>query len=206
MLASLPGARLVEMTVPPGGEDQPHDHPPHSMYFVTAAKLSITPYGADGKPAGEAGVVEIPAGAAPIFPAGAHQVKNVGDTEAKVVFLEPLPTCKPCGDVAGYISPFDVAAQCYQVLAENEEWITGLMTMGVGEADALHHHKDHLIYVLEGDGVTIYPGGDESAAMVVPLKVGAGLDAPMAAPPFAKHALKNSGTVPLKMLFFEMKQ
>ena len=43
--------------------------------------------------------------------------------------------------------------------------------MEVGEKDELHHHKNHLIYVLEGDGVTIYPGGDESAAMVVPLAV-----------------------------------
>lgn len=66
--------------------------------------------------------------------------------------------------------------------------------------------QDHLIYVLEGDGVTIYPGGDESAAMVVPLQVGAGIPAPMSAPPFAKHTLLNSGTVPLKMVFFEAKK
>ena len=49
------------------------------------------------------------------------------------------------------------------------------------------HHKDHLIYVLEGDGVTIYPGGDESNPMVVPLKPFAGIPAPMVAPPFASH-------------------
>jgi hypothetical protein len=36
----------------------------------------------------------------------------------------------------------------------------------------VHHHKNHLIYVAEGDGITIYPGGDESNPMVVPLKVG----------------------------------
>ena len=55
--------------------------------------------------------------------------------------------------------------------------------------------------VLEGDGVTINPGGDESAAMVVPLQPGAGIPAPMSAPPFAKHTLVNSGTVPLKMVY-----
>ena len=92
------------------------------------------------------------------------------------------------------------------VLAEDDDWYTGMLTMDVGEKDEYHHHKDHLIYVLEGDGVTIYPGGDESAAMVVPLKPFAGIPAPMAAPPFASHVLLNSGTIPLKMLFFEAKK
>ena len=58
----------------------------------------------------------------------------------------------------------------------------------------------HLIYVEEGDGVTIYPGGDESKPMVVPLQAGAGIPAPMSAPPFASHTLLNSGTKPLKMM------
>ena len=38
------------------------------------------------------------------------------------------------------------------------------------------------------------------------IRVGAGLAAPMAAPPFAIHQLKNSGTKPAKLLFFEMKK
>ena len=96
---------------------------------------------------------------------------------------------------------------CYTILAEDDDWITGVLTMKVGEKNKLHHHRDHLIYVLEGDGVTIYPGGDESAGgMVVPLKVGAGIPAPMSAPPFAKHTLMNSGTKTLKMVFFEAKK
>ena len=50
------------------------------MYFVTDAKLAITD---------ESGTheKEIPAGAPPIFPSGWHQVKNIGDTEAKVFRL-----------------------------------------------------------------------------------------------------------------------
>ena len=95
---------------------------------------------------------------------------------------------------------------CYSVLAEDDDWITGVLTMTVGERDELHHHRDHLIYVLEGDGVTIYPGGDQSNPMVVPLKVGAGIPAPMSAPPFAKHTLENSGTTTLKLVFFEAKK
>ena len=60
--------------------------------------------------------------------------------------------------------------------------------------------------MLEGDGVTIYPGGDETAPIVVGLQPFMGIPAPMAAPPFASHTLLNSGTVPLKMLFFENKK
>ena len=44
------------------------------MYFVKPAKLSITDYDEKGVSKNNAHEVEIPAGAAPIFPAGAHQV------------------------------------------------------------------------------------------------------------------------------------
>jgi len=208
VVAEIPNvARLVEMTMQPGEEDKLHDHPAHSMYFVTPAKLAIKDYHYDtGKLDDEAHVVEIPAGAAPIFPPGAHQVKNVGDAEAKVVFVEAYPTCKPCGEVEGFTSPFKVAPECYKVIAEDENMYTGLLTMEVGQSDPVHHHKDHLIYVLEGDGVTINPGGDESQAIVKQIAPLHGLPAPMSAPPFAKHSLKNSGTKPLKMVFFEMKK
>lgn len=206
VVAEMPGMRLVEMTLGPGQEDKAHDHPGHSMYFVQGGTLSITDYDETGKSKDNAHEVEIPTGAPPIFPAGAHVVKNAGATEVKVVFIEPTLECKPCGDIADYISPFEVAKECYKILAENDEWITGMLTMEVGQEDPIHHHRDHLIYVLEGDQVTIYPGGDKEKAMEVPIKPHAGIPAPMSAPPFGKHSLKNSGTVPLKMLFFEAKK
>ena len=34
------------------------------------------------------------------------------------------------------------------------------MTMQPGAADGIHHHKDHLLYVLGGDEVTIYESGN----------------------------------------------
>eukprot|EP00930_Biecheleria_cincta_P087249 TRINITY_DN7649_c0_g2_i7.p1 TRINITY_DN7649_c0_g2~~TRINITY_DN7649_c0_g2_i7.p1 ORF type:complete len:246 (-),score=57.90 TRINITY_DN7649_c0_g2_i7:194-931(-) len=203
--AELPGARLIEMTLAPGQEDKPHDHPVHSMFVIQGGKLSITDYDETGKPKGDAHEVELPAGAPPIMPAGPHQVKNVGDTTVKIVFVEPTVMCQPCGGIGDYISPFKVAPECYKILAEDDMWITGLLTMDMGAADPVHHHRDHLIYVLEGDEVTINVDGDESKAMAVPIKPEAGIPAPMSAPPFAKHSLKNSGTVTLKMLFFEAK-
>ena len=53
--------------------------------------------------------------------------------------------------------------------------------------------------------VSIFING-EGDPMVVPLAAGAGVPAPMSAPPFAKHSLKNTGTTTVKLLFFEMKQ
>jgi len=205
VVAELPGARLIEMTLKPGEEDKPHDHPAHSMFVAQGGKLCITDYDETGKPKGEGHEVELPSGAPPIMPPGPHQVKNVGETTVKVIFVEPTLMCQPCGDVGEYISPFKVAPECYKILAEDDMWITGMLTMEVGGKDPVHHHKDHLIYVLEGDEVTIYVDGDESKPMAVPIKPDTGIPAPMSAPPFAKHFLKNSGTVPLKMLFFETK-
>mmetsp|Transcript_2914 Transcript_2914/g.7607 ORF Transcript_2914/g.7607 Transcript_2914/m.7607 type:complete len:236 (+) Transcript_2914:73-780(+) len=202
VVAEIPNARLVEMTCPPGGQDKPHEHPAHSMYFVTDCKLSI----GDGNPPGDPHEVEIPAGAAPIFPAGAHQVKNVGDKDAKVLFVEAFPMCKPCGDVDGFVSPFAACPKCYKILAENDDWITGIMEMEVGEQDSLHNHKDHLIYVLEGDQLTIFPGGDMENGQAIPIQPNSGIPAPIAAGQiFTKHVVKNTGTKPVKMVFFEMK-
>lgn len=206
VVAETPSARLVQMKVPPGGEDKPHEHVSHAMYFVKAAKLSITDYGEDAKPKGEAHEVEIPAGAPPIFPPGAHQVKNVGSDEALVVFVEEYPLCFKCPDINDFNPPFKTNPTCYKILAENDDWITGMVEMAPGEMDDLHDHRDHLIYVLEGNEVTIYPGGNMDDPHAVPIKPYAGIPAPYSAGPiFNKHRMKNSGTVPIKMLFFEKK-
>ena len=53
--------------------------------------------------------------------------------------------------------------------------------------------------------MTIYPGGDKTAGMSVPIKPGAGIPAPVDVPLFATHTLKNSGKASLKLLFFEQK-
>eukprot|EP00316_Scyphosphaera_apsteinii_P002052 CAMPEP_0119313134 /NCGR_PEP_ID=MMETSP1333-20130426/27991_1 /TAXON_ID=418940 /ORGANISM="Scyphosphaera apsteinii, Strain RCC1455" /LENGTH=298 /DNA_ID=CAMNT_0007317887 /DNA_START=75 /DNA_END=971 /DNA_ORIENTATION=+ len=207
VIADIPGvARLVKMSFPPGAKDLPHEHPTHNMYFLTDCKLKISGPPTPTKLGEEGGVAEVPAGASPIFPAMAHQVENVGEALGEAIFVEPYQSCKPCGEIDGYISPFITNPECYKILAEDDDWYTGLLTMEVGAKDNLHYHRDHLIYVVEGDGVTIYPNGDEDAAMVVPLAPGAGIPAPMSAPPFFKHTLKNSGTVTLKLAFFEAKK
>merc|ERR1711998_631001 len=123
-IAEIEGvARLVEMTFPPGAKDVPHEHPVHSMYFLTDVKLKISGPPTPTQLGEEGGVAELPAGAAPIFPAMAHRVENVGDAEGKAIFVEPYPNCKPCGDPEGYISPFQVSPECYKLIAEDDDWI-----------------------------------------------------------------------------------
>jgi len=205
VVAEIPNARLVEMTMPPGAEDAPHDHPPHSMFVIQGGKVAIK--APPDFAAADAHEAELPTGAPPIMPAGVHQVKNVGDTEIKIIFVEPLPTCTPCGDIADMVTPFSVAPECYSLLAENDDWITGLLTMEPGQMDKLHQHRDHLIYVLEGEEVTIYPDGNMEDGHAVPIKPNAAIPAPMSAGPiFGNHIMKNSGQTTVKMAFFEMKK
>jgi len=206
VVAEIEGvARLVEMVMKPGAEDKLHEHPSHSMYFASSAKLQISNM-KDGK-LGDPENVEIPAGAAPIFPAGAHVVKNVGDSDARVLFVETYPNAPAAGaTAAGFVSPFVCSGDCYKKLAEGDNWITGVLDMKEGEEDKPHNHKDHLIYVLEGTEVTIYPDCDKSKGNAIPIKQFAGIPAPISAGPiFSNHCLKNSGSGPLKLLFFERK-
>lgn len=204
VVAEIPNARLVEMLVPPGGEDSPHEHPSHAMYFVSPAKLSIRDM-KDGK-LEDPHEVEIPAGAAPIFPPGGHQVKNIGDADARIIFVESYPNAKPNGGPDNFVAPFDACGEFYKKLAEDDDWITGVVTMQPGDVDKLHNHRDHLIYVVEGDEVTIFPDGNMEDPHPVPLKPFAAMPAPVAAGPiFTNHIMKNSGTIPLKLVFFEAK-
>merc|ERR550537_2109611 len=105
------------------------------MFFVQGGKLCITDYDENGKSKDNAHEVDIPSGAPPIFPPGAHQVKNVGDTNVKCIFVEPTTAMKPCGEIAGYISPFAAAPECYKTLAEDDTFITGMLTMEPGQGD-----------------------------------------------------------------------
>jgi Ca2+-binding EF-hand superfamily protein/mannose-6-phosphate isomerase-like protein (cupin superfamily) len=206
VLAENATGRLVEMTLKVGQSDPPHDHPKHYMYFVEGGKLTITDY--TGGEKGEEKEVDIPAGAPPIFPAGPHQVTNSGDVDVKVIFVE---VTGEFGDVPeGMKSPCDTDPECYKILAEDDDWFTGEMNMGAGTKDHPHGHRDHLLYVLEGDEVTIHNlAGDMSALegdappalMKVPLAAGAAM-----AVPAGHHWLENTGSQNCKIIFFEPKK
>jgi len=193
------GSRLIEMTLPVGKGDKPHDHPVHYLYVVSGGKLKLSPPPGQTEGAAE---VEMPDGASMVIPAGPHQVTNVGDKDVKILFAEPSKDCKAGAVEGDFVSPLDVCKECYKKVSEDDNWFVGEMTMDVGFEDPPHSHLDHLIYVLEGDGITIYPGkekGDEK--MEVPIKPGMALPVPA-----GHHIVKNTGTIKCKLIFFELKK
>lgn len=143
----------------------------------------------------------LPTGApVPAFPAGAHQVTNVGSTTFEVIFVEPTGKFGPTPD--NHVTPFETNPDMYTKLGEDADWVIGQLEMKAGATDAPHSHHDHFIYVTEGDEITIYPGTtkDEATKMVVPISTGAVLPAPG-----GHHVVMNSGSSTAKMIFFEMK-
>lgn len=210
--------RMVEMKIPPGASDLPHDHPSHPMYVVSDNnKIQVTPFSKEGQAIeGGTHVIDVTSGAAPIFPAGPHQVKNVGEGILHIVFLEPYALCQPCGDpdVDKFLSPFVIVKQCYNIVAQNDMWITGVLTMKANEKDPPHHHRNHFIYVLEGEEgkaelevQECHPktAADIGEAAHVPIKKGMGIPAPMTEGLFTSHRLRNSGSCDFKLLIFEQK-
>merc|ERR1719231_186577 len=148
----------------PGQGDHAHDHAPHYMYIKKGGKLAIAH---DGK----TDEMEMPTGVGVALPAGPHQVTNIGDDDVEVLFVEVTGELGETPE--GHTSPFDTNPEHYKVLVEDEEWFVGQMSMTAGEEDAAHSHRDHFIYVLEGDGITLYPGKEKGEEkMEVPIKPG----------------------------------
>jgi len=85
------------------------------------------------------------------------------------------------------------------------------MEMEPGGKDSPHGHRDHLLYVLEGDQVTInnlgpameplQGDGPPPAQMVLDLAPGAAM-----AVPAGHHWLENTGKAACKIVFFEPKK
>jgi len=208
VIAELPNARLIEMKLPPGGADKPHTHPVHHMYVITGGKLKIAhPTELDGSGYKE-DIIEMPSGAPPILPAGPHQVSNVGETEVHIIFIEPTSEFPGTGEMSSFISPFDVYPEGYTKLAEDDDWFTGMMTMGVGKKDPPHSHREHFVYCLEGDAIAIMPlpdinkPGAFAETLNVPIKPGAAL-----AVPAGHHVVANTSEgKDCKLIFFERKK
>lgn len=74
--------RAMEVTFKKGDSIAVHDHPDHMAYAMTDGKLQITP---EGKPAQE---FEIKKGQALWITAEAHQARNIGDNEIRLLVVE----------------------------------------------------------------------------------------------------------------------
>lgn len=210
VLAETEHERLIEMKLPPGGKDHPHSHPVHQMYVISGAKLQIAHPESPDCEGYKEDVLEIPTGAAPILPAGPHQVSNIGETEAHIIFIEAKKgtTFPGTPEMPGFISPFDVYPEGYTKLAEDDDWFTGMMEMDAGKQDPPHSHREHFVYCLEGEAIAILPipdmtkPGDFAEKMEVPIKPGACIPVPA-----GHHVVCNTAAeTKAKLVFFERKK
>ena len=59
--------------------------------------------------------------------------------------------------------PKIVASNVYKVLNENERMRVVKVTFKLGETAKMHHHPQHMIYVLKGGKLTLTSGGKAQA-------------------------------------------
>jgi quercetin dioxygenase-like cupin family protein len=74
--------RIIKVDYKPGAESALHSHPDLVMYVISPAKAEFT--AKDGTKR----VMALDKGMTMIIPADTHSVKNVGNTEAKVLLIE----------------------------------------------------------------------------------------------------------------------
>jgi quercetin dioxygenase-like cupin family protein len=76
------GIRVLNVLYKPGDSSAMHSHPDNALYVIAPSKAEFT--GKDGKKQ----VMSMDKGMTMIVPADTHSVKNVGNTNAKVVLIE----------------------------------------------------------------------------------------------------------------------
>lgn len=194
----LKGCTLVKMCLKKGQKDHPHDHPVHYMYILKGGKVRIT-----GSPAGPGETIEkeMPTGVGIVMPPGPHVVENIGDDDFEVLFLEV--TGEQISDTPeGHICP-QVTDECsYKTLAEDDDWMVVKMDIEPGQEDHPHSHKMHVVYIIDGEELSVWGGKDkEGDPLVIPVGPGAILPVPD-----GFHIVKNSGSKPVSAVYFERKK
>ena len=205
LIATQPSGKLIKMSLPVGAADNPHGHPVHYMYVLTGARLAITHPMPDGTDRVDS--VEMPPGAAIVLPEGPRQVKNIGNYDVEVLFVEP--TGIKGSRVDCDVTPFQTNPEEYTIVAQDDAWLIGLCEIPPHASDAPHSRRDHMIYVLSGESVRIHPmsnRGGEYVAMpgkelTLPLHEGACLPVPA-----GHQCMENTGKETLRYVFWELKQ
>ena len=57
---------------------------------------------------------------------------------------QPIEGAEPC-TLEEFVSPFECYPEGYKILAEDDDWFIGKMTMKAGAQDPPHSHLDHLV-------------------------------------------------------------
>lgn len=197
VVAENSGNRLVEMNLPVGVKDQAHDHPVHYVYVVNGGRLKLSP--PPGGILGESVEVDLPSGRALVLPAGPHQVENMGETDVKMIMMEPAPTCKLCVPWGDFVSSFETCPGEYQVLAEDDDWLIGKLAMPAGSTDLPHSHREHLAVALTGEARRTYASKVGDQELVVTSGTAFSV-------PACHHVVTNAGPDGFEMIFFELKR
>src|SRR5512141_1382130 len=96
------------------------------------------------------------------------------------------------------LDPKDVASNVYNFVMENERVRVFNATFKPGEIAAMHHHPDHVVYVLKGGKIKLTSEGKTD---VLNLETGKAI--------FLNeqvHEAQNIGQLPLELLVVEIKK
>lgn len=96
------------------------------------------------------------------------------------------------------LDPRDVASNVYNFVMENERVRVFNATFKPGEIAAMHHHPDHVVYVLKGGKIKLTSEGKTD---VLNLETGKAI--------FLNeqvHEAQNIGQLPLELLVVEIKK
>ena len=202
----LKGCTLVKMCLKKGQKDRPHEHPVHYLYVITAGKVVITTTG------GQTTEKDLAPGAGMVMPAGVYNVENVGVSDVEVLFLEVRGEQQSTDTPEGHITPqetdpgYSYLSPChYKTLAEDDHWMVVKMDIAPGAEDHPHSHKEHVVYIVDGEQLTVWagPAGKEKESDSLTLPITSGAIIPM---PGGFHVVKNSGSEHVSAMYFERKR
>ena len=96
------------------------------------------------------------------------------------------------------LNPLDVASNVYKLVMENDRVRVLTVTFRPGDKAVMHHHRDHVVYVLEGGKMKLTSQGKTDN---LDLKTGEAI--------FLKaqsHEAQNIGQTTLNLLVVELKK
>lgn len=189
------GGFLVKMELKKGEADPVSQHTDRLVYFLKGDKLKITLKG------GNTVVKELHDGATVAMEAGVVSVKNVGDTDIEALFFEQGDGVGETPE--GHFSCLEAEPTHYKVLCENEDWMLIDMFMKPGEEDKPHSHRDHVVYVLDANELTLYDGKEKVHEKKMVASVSAGAVLPVST---GFRIVMNTGTTNAHTIFWERKK
>lgn len=145
--------RVLRITLAPGEETPPHDHPAGMAIYLTDAQSRISPVGAE--------VNEAPRRRGEVLAVTAtkHTVENIGKAPSEVVFVEfKNPPMKAWS--AGVRDAVKLDPKHYTVVAENDHARALRVRYGPNEESVMHDHPANVaVFLSAGNVMMTTPDG-----------------------------------------------